>query len=135
MSKRKRSDERNGTHIGANILAHRRRRGLSQTQLGRMVGVTYQQIQKYERSTNGISASRLYRLSRALDVPIEVLFGALEIGENKPEISDDETKLVREFCQISDARLRRAFVLFVQAAFVAGEGAARVAVSDMELKT
>lgn len=47
---------------------------MSQRELGEAVGVTFQQIQKYERGTNRIGASRLYRLSRELDVPVSFFF-------------------------------------------------------------
>jgi transcriptional regulator with XRE-family HTH domain len=60
--------------IGANICALRMRTGLSQAALGERIGVTFQQIQKYERGTNRISASLLFRVSQILDVPIEYFF-------------------------------------------------------------
>ena len=48
--------------------------GISQTDLGKALGVTFQQVQKYEKGTNRISASRLFNLSRVLDVPISFFF-------------------------------------------------------------
>ncbi len=57
-------------HIGQRIRARRQQLGISQDRLGKAVGVTYQQIQKYEKAKAAISASRLYRVSKALDKPI-----------------------------------------------------------------
>jgi transcriptional regulator with XRE-family HTH domain len=61
-------------HVGARVRAERVRRGLSQTELGQAIGVTFQQIQKYERGANRISASMLVRIARAVDVAIEDFF-------------------------------------------------------------
>lgn len=60
--------------IGANIRALRMRAGLSQAALGERIGVTFQQMQKYERGANRIAASQLFRVSQVLDVPIEYFF-------------------------------------------------------------
>lgn len=57
-------------HVGARLRQRRNLVGLSQEQLARHLGVTFQQIQKYERAANRISASKLFRLARILDVPV-----------------------------------------------------------------
>ncbi|NHO31525.1 helix-turn-helix domain-containing protein [Acetobacter fallax] len=57
-------------HVGARIRLRRTMLGMSQEKLGEAIGLTFQQIQKYERGTNRVSASRLYDIARVLDVPI-----------------------------------------------------------------
>jgi transcriptional regulator with XRE-family HTH domain len=61
-------------HVGRRLRQRRALLGLSQDKLGRAVGLTFQQIQKYERGANRIGASRLLQLSRALAVPIAYFF-------------------------------------------------------------
>ncbi len=61
-------------HVGARLRVRRTLLGMSQTTLGDAIGLTFQQVQKYEKGTNRISASRLYDLARVLDVPIEHFF-------------------------------------------------------------
>ncbi|GBR01525.1 helix-turn-helix domain-containing protein [Acetobacter oeni] len=58
------------THVGARIRLRRAMLGMSQEKLGEAIGLTFQQIQKYERGTNRVSASRLFDIARVLDVPI-----------------------------------------------------------------
>ncbi|MDG6094057.1 helix-turn-helix domain-containing protein [Acetobacter sp. AN02] len=57
-------------HIGARIRLRRMLLGMTQVELGEALGLTFQQVQKYERGTNRVSASRLAEIARALDVPI-----------------------------------------------------------------
>ena len=64
-------------HVGARVRLRRNLFGLSQTDLGKMLGITFQQIQKYERGVNRIGASRLFNLSHVLDVPISFFFDDL----------------------------------------------------------
>lgn len=61
-------------HVGRRLRQRRALLGLSQEKLGRAIGLTFQQIQKYERGANRIGASRLLQLSRALAVPIAYFF-------------------------------------------------------------
>ena len=61
-------------HVGARVRLRRTLLGMSQECLGDMVGLTFQQIQKYERGANRIGASRIYELSRILDVPVSFFF-------------------------------------------------------------
>ncbi len=61
-------------HVGAQLLVRRTLLGMSQTTLGDAIGLTFQQVQKYERGSNRISASRLFDMSLILDVPIEYFF-------------------------------------------------------------
>lgn len=64
-------------HVGQRLRQRRVLVGLSQEKLARMVGITFQQVQKYERGANRIVASRLYQLARVLDVPISYFFDEL----------------------------------------------------------
>ena len=61
-------------HVGARIRLRRTLMGMSQERLGDSLGLTFQQIQKYERGVNRVGASRLYDLARVLDVPISFFF-------------------------------------------------------------
>src|ERR671916_1521258 len=60
--------------VGARLRLRRNMLGLSQEKLGELIGLTFQQIQKYERGVNRIGASRLYELSRVLDVSVSFFF-------------------------------------------------------------
>ena len=63
--------------------------GLSQEKLAELVGVTFQQIQKYERGTNRIGSSRLYRLAQVLQVPVSYFFEGLEAsGADAPGLAE-----------------------------------------------
>ena len=61
-------------HVGARVRLRRTLLGMSQEKLGEAIGLTFQQVQKYERGANRIGSSRLFDLSRVLDVPDRVLF-------------------------------------------------------------
>ncbi len=61
-------------HVGARLRQRRTLLGMTQTTLGGSLGVSYQQMQKYERGMNRIGSSRLFDLSRILDVPIQFFF-------------------------------------------------------------
>lgn len=74
-------------HVGTRLRRRRTLLGMSQGKLGDTVGLTFQQIQKYERGANRIGASRLYDLSRVLDVSISYFF-----EEMPTELSDDRYK-------------------------------------------
>ena len=63
-------------HVGSRLRLRRLLLGISQEKLGGALGLTFQQIQKYERGANRVGASRLFDLSRALDVPVSYIFGA-----------------------------------------------------------
>ena len=61
-------------HVGARLRQRRTLLGMNQTKLGEAIGVAFQQVQKYENGANRISASRLFALSRILDVPVQFFF-------------------------------------------------------------
>ena len=105
--------------------------GLSQPALAKALGITFQQIQKYERGSNRIVASRLYRLSQVLRVPIQFFFQDLEeskgpqaagevVDKASPErVPDpltrrDTLRLVRDYNRISDAGIRRQICALVK---------------------
>lgn len=61
-------------HVGARVRTRRKFMGLSQETLATALGLTFQQVQKYERGSNRISASKLYEIAKALKVPVDYLF-------------------------------------------------------------
>ncbi len=70
-------------HVGARVRAERVRRGLSQSALANAIGVTFQQVQKYERGANRISASMLLRIANSLDVRVAELFPGREASAGR----------------------------------------------------
>ena len=73
-------------HVGSRVRLRRTLLGLSQEKLGDALGLTFQQVQKYERGANRIGASRLFDLSRVLDVPISFFFDDMspDVSERSP---------------------------------------------------
>ena len=105
-------------HIGARVKLRRKLMGLSQTQLGAAIGLTFQQVQKYERGTNRIAASTLHHLARVLDVPVSFFFDAMEEGMKLPisardgRLSDpDSAELLHHFHRIPEPLRRPALDL------------------------
>jgi len=72
-------------HVGSRIRLRRTLLGMSQERLGDALGLTFQQVQKYERGVNRVGASRLYDLSRVLDVPISFFYDNMpeSVGDNR----------------------------------------------------
>ena len=68
--------------VGLRIATLRKAKGLSQTELGQHVGVTFQQIQKYEKGANRVSSGRLQQIAQFLEVPMSTLFGDHEAEEH-----------------------------------------------------
>ncbi len=105
-------------HVGSRIRLRRIELGMSQERLGSAVGLTFQQIQKYERGVNRVGASRLFDLSRVLDVPVGYFYdqtpdGAADrAGEHQPYPPDgpaaqrETLKLVRAYYRIADPAKR-----------------------------
>lgn len=73
-------------HVGIRIRDRRVQLGITQECLGKSIGITFQQIQKYERAANRVSASKLLQISERLDVPVSFLFDGYD-GEISPENS------------------------------------------------
>ena len=69
-------------HVGALIRAKRKAIGMSQDELARAIGITFQQIQKYERGTNRVSSSKLYEIAQKLDTPLGTFFEGLDHPED-----------------------------------------------------
>ena len=73
-------------HVGGRVRLRRTLLGMSQEKLGKAIGLTFQQVQKYERGTNRIGSSRLFDLSRVLDVPLSYFFEDMpdNVAESSP---------------------------------------------------
>ena len=113
-------------HVGARVRLRRTLLGMSQEKLGEALGLTFQQVQKYERGANRIGASRLYDMSRVLDVPVSYFFEEMEaetmaasprnmvratddppIAEEGMLIQRETLELVRAYYRIRDPEVRR----------------------------
>ena len=113
-------------HVGTRMRQRRRHLDMTQEELGDVLGLAYQQVQKYERGTNRISASRLFKLSQVLDVSIEYFFDdmPLEVAASSPATKRGRAKepascepnpmaeremleLVRAYYTIEDAKIRK----------------------------
>lgn len=92
------------THVGSRIRVRRQILKMSQEKLGDMLGVTFQQVQKYERGTNRVGASRLWKLSTVLDVPVSYFFDGLEEDgvTDKGFGDNDHTPMIYEFIKSTD---------------------------------
>ncbi len=112
-------------HVGARLRQRRTLLGMTQTKVGESIGVSFQQMQKYERGANRISSSRLYDLSGMLEVPIEYFFGDMPtaVAASSPTLKGGRAKeppsyepdpmhkretleLVRAYYKIEDANVR-----------------------------
>ena len=106
--------------VGLRIVALRKAMGLSQTELGTAVGVTFQQIQKYENGTNRVSSSRLQALAQALEVPVAALFGEEETEEQVSAfaslLAPNALDLLKAYVSIEDDGLRRSVLAIVRRA-------------------
>jgi transcriptional regulator with XRE-family HTH domain len=106
--------------IGRNIQFHRLRKDLSQAKLAARVGVSFQQLQKYEQGANRISASRLFNLARALNVPINAFFEAP--GDTRGHApartlaaERDEARLLRAYSRIVGRQPRKLLAALAEA--------------------
>lgn len=104
-------------NAGAILRAFRAWRGLSQEELGKAVGVTFQQIQKYERGANRMAASTLYRISRALDVSVIEFFAGLDgvlLDTKHLWLSKDEIRLLKTYRGIREPDARKHVMKLVE---------------------
>ena len=124
-------EENFNKHLGSKLKLRRLSLGLTQTKVAKAINVTFQQIQKYEIGSNRIGASRLYQLSRVLDVPVSFFYDEMpgntwdmdsDIAEDLSEpfqqdqLARRETlELVRAYYQISDPVVRRRMLGFAKA--------------------
>ena len=102
-----------GDHIGQRIRQRRTELGLTQDQLARALGISYQQVQKYETAANRVSAGRLYELACEFGVEISYFFEGIEsIGAAAPRSHGGHNRaaidLVRNFLALEDEALRGA---------------------------
>jgi transcriptional regulator with XRE-family HTH domain len=106
-------------HVGARLRARRTLLGLSQTALGEVMGLSFQQLQKYESGSNRISASRLYELSKLLDVEIGYFFDDMDQtikSESPARLSRQKSKrLPRKPPKSEDPLHKRETLEFVRA--------------------
>ncbi|MEX0853728.1 MAG: helix-turn-helix transcriptional regulator [Bauldia sp.] len=121
-------------HVGSRVRLRRMMLGMSQEKLGEHLGITFQQIQKYEKGTNRIGASRLQHIARVLSMPISFFFEdapgapAPTPGMAEPPTtnyvvdflsSSEGIQLNKAFVRIKDAKLRRRVIDLVRA--IAGD--------------
>jgi transcriptional regulator with XRE-family HTH domain len=105
--------------VGARITAMRKAKGLSQADLGVAVGVTFQQIQKYEKGINRVGASRLQQIAKCLDVPVATLFeDAAETAKQPQDMlllsTPGAVTLLKAFAEIENDELRRNVLAIVR---------------------
>lgn len=113
--------------VGHRVRARRTALRMSQTELGEAVGVSFQQIQKYEKGVNRIGASRLSAISSVLQVPVTHFFEEpAGKASNLASLEDPATvDLVRAFDEISDPAVRERLVELTQSVAIALSSAAR----------
>ena len=100
-------------HVGNRVRLRRTLLGMSQEKLGDALGLTFQQVQKYERGTNRISSSRLYHISLIFGVPVSDFFEGLEkkASGRSPDdvmVKRETLELVRAYYRIRDPKVRDA---------------------------
>jgi transcriptional regulator with XRE-family HTH domain len=106
--------------VGLNVRIFRKAKGLSQTALADAIGVTFQQVQKYENGTNRVGPGRLASIAKTLDVPIQRFFeGAQQGGAKTAPLSDVlaspyAVELLQAFAKVGDARMRRSLVSLIE---------------------
>ncbi len=129
------------TYVGSRVKLRRTLLGMSQEKLGVALGLTFQQVQKYERGANRIGASRLYRLAQVLDVPIGYFFDGYDESRPPPGLSAlaeeaglfehdhlarrETIDMMRAYYSITDAGVRRRMIDLVRSV-----GSAMVPVPD-----
>jgi transcriptional regulator with XRE-family HTH domain len=100
--------------IGQRVRVRRLEKGMSQTEMGNQLGVTFQQVQKYENGVNRISASRLQRVAEVLDVPITFFFEIARTPSGNEPLAYLQTegsmRLVMAFAEIASGQARHALV-------------------------
>lgn len=125
-------------HVGSRVKARRQALGISQEKLGIALGVTFQQIQKYEKGTNRISASRLQQIGSALGVPIGYFFEGIHdlAGDHggfaespassytvETASTEEGLRLMRAFLRITDPGVRERILSLVESLAPVAAGA------------
>ncbi|HIJ38364.1 MAG TPA: helix-turn-helix transcriptional regulator [Rhodospirillaceae bacterium] len=129
-------------HVGGRVRLRRTLLGMSQEKLGEAIGLTFQQVQKYERGANRIGASRLFDLSLVLDVPVSFFFDDISEGTSKqsprmmvagfaeeplpmldgdPLTKRETLELVRAYYRITDPQVRKRVFELAKALANAGD--------------
>ena len=116
-------------HVGSRVRMRRMMMGMSQEKLGDAIGLTFQQVQKYEKGTNRIGASRLQQISETLQVPVAFFFEGVPMPAGSSTgngtvaspayvadflATSDGLALTKAFMQIKDSKLRRRIVDLVE---------------------
>src|SRR5688572_17232132 len=145
-------------HVGARMRQRRTLLGMSQEKLGTAVGLTFQQIQKYERGSNRIGSSRLFEFAKVLDVPVSYFFDEMPANalsgrpmsgrgrkggfgeaatpfeqEKDPLIKRETLELVRAYYKIREARVRKRIFEMVKAVGAASHAEVLAAASSASL--
>ena len=114
-------------YVGSRVRMRRKMLGLSQERLGERLGITFQQIQKYEKGTNRVGASRLQAMAQALDVPVAFFFPdnapeqAAGLGEDGSAFmmdfmsTSEGLELSRHFMRVRNSKTRRKIIELVRA--------------------
>ena len=119
-------------HVGHRVRMRRLLLGMSQEKLGEELGLTFQQVQKYEKGANRVSASRLYQMSQILGVPVQFFYDDMQIATSGDESSgmaenaggsvvmdflgtSDGIQLSRAFSELEDPVVRRRIIDLVKA--------------------
>jgi transcriptional regulator with XRE-family HTH domain len=123
-------------HVGNRVRMRRMMLKMSQQKLGEAIGLTFQQVQKYEKGTNRIGASRLQQIAQVLGVPVPFFFEGAPLAPGMPRgpgpapspayvaeflATSEGLALTKAFMRIPDAKLRRRIVDLVEQ--IAGDGA------------
>lgn len=120
-------------HVGARIRERRVMMGLSQQQLARMIGVTYQQAHKYERGLNRISAGRLFEIAQVLGVTVSWFFEGLAASSEAIEASPRQRmclELARNFAMIDNEKHQEALSQMARALAAQSQAAQTQAVAS-----
>ena len=126
-------------HVGSRVRLRRMLLGMSQERLGESMGLTFQQVQKYEKGVNRIGASRLFQISEILDVPVQFFFEEAPHSDGRKTLgmaeADSEAfileflnsreglELNRAFVKIADSKVRKSVVDLVRALSASSDNA------------
>ena len=126
----KKSPNPTDRHVGSRIRLRRNIVDMSQERLAQQLGITFQQVQKYEKGTNRVGASRLQAIANILGVPVAFFFEDLSFNEAAPEQASEDTEsaaigdnflssteglqLNRAFMKITDEKVRRVIIEMVK---------------------
>ncbi len=111
-------------YVGTRLKVRRMELGLSQNKIGEMTGITFQQVQKYEKGLNRIGSSRLYEFAKILKVPVSYFFEQYELtfgsngvfSDNKASFDDKDISekeiitLIKNFSAIKDPTVRKSII-------------------------